>query len=192
MEKLKLLLEIYVTFFKLGAMSFGGGYAMIPLIEREVVEKKKWVDKEIIVDIFAVSESLPGAIALNSSAFVGYSICGIPGTVAALLGNFTPSMLIVLTLVALFEQISSNPVIKSALKGVYATIVGLICYAGYKIGKTALKDKLSIVIMLTALVLTTLLSIKPIPIILGGVILGAILSSVKTTRGIKNKTDIKK
>ncbi len=165
---------------------------MIPLIEREVVEKKKWVDKEIIVDIFAVSESLPGAIALNSSAFVGYSICGIPGTVAALLGNFTPSMLIVLTLVALFEQISSNPVIKSALKGVYATIVGLICYAGYKIGKTALKDKLSIVIMLTALVLTTLLSIKPIPIILGGVILGAILSSVKTTRGIKNKTDIKK
>lgn len=77
-SKLRLLAEIYFTFLKLGSVSFGGGYAMISLIEREIVNEKKWVEKEKIIDIFAVSESLPGAIALNSSAFVGFSIAGIP------------------------------------------------------------------------------------------------------------------
>lgn len=192
MEKFKLLLDIYLTFLRLGAMSFGGGYAMIPLIEREVVEKKKWVDKEKIVDIFAVAESLPGAIALNSSAFVGYSIGGIPGTVAALLGNLTPSVLIILSLSILFAQVSSNPVVKSAFRGVYPTIVGLICYAGYKIGKTALRDKLCISVMLVAFILTTFLHVKPIPIIIGGAVLGVILSVVKTTHSIKDETEVKK
>ena len=128
-DKLKLLSQIYISFLKLGSMSFGGGYAMIPLIEREAVEEKKWVEKEKLVDVFAVSESLPGAIALNSSAFVGYTVAGTPGAVAALAGNLTPSVIIVLTLSVLFARYSDNPVVSSAFSGIYPVITGLILYA---------------------------------------------------------------
>ena len=110
-SKLRLLAEIYFTFLKLGSVSFGGGYAMISLIEREIVNEKKWVEKEKIIDIFAVSESLPGAIALNSSAFVGFSIAGIPGAIAALLGNLTSPVIIVLTLMIIFANIKDYPVV---------------------------------------------------------------------------------
>ncbi|HHV59624.1 MAG TPA: chromate transporter [Clostridiaceae bacterium] len=176
-----------MTFFKLGAISFGGGYAMIPLIEGEVVENKKWVDKEKIVDIFAVAESLPGAIAINTSAFVGYSIAGIPGTVAALLGNLTPSVFIILVLSIMFAQVSSNTVVKSAFRGIYPAIVGLICYAGYKIGRTSVKDIFSLCIMVLAFVAATFLNIEPIPIIISGAILGVILAVFKTTKRVKNE-----
>lgn len=103
---LKLLLEVFIVFFKLGCFSFGGGYAAIPLIEKEVVQNKKWLEQEKIIDIFAVSQALPGAIALNSSAFVGYSIAGIPGAIAALLGNLVPSVFIVFLLISLLFNIA--------------------------------------------------------------------------------------
>lgn len=119
---------------------------MIPLIEREVVEKKRWVEKEKIVDIFAVAESLPGATALNTSAFVGYSVAGIPGAIFALLGNMTPSIIIVLTLSILFIKFSTYTAVKAAFKGIYPVIVGLIAYASYKIGKTAIKDRTGVII----------------------------------------------
>lgn len=164
----KLLLEIFISFLKLGSVSFGGGYSMIPLIEREVVENKKWIDKEKVVDIFAVSESLPGAIALNSSTFVGYSVAGVPGALAALLGNMLPSVVIVLTLSVLFQKVSSYPVVKSAFRGIYPAIVGLISYAALKIGKTAITDYLTIIIALSAFILTMLLHITPVLVIIFG------------------------
>lgn len=178
-SKWKLLAEIYTTFLKLGSISFGGGYSMIPLIEREVVDEKKWVDKERIVDIFAVSESLPGAIALNSSAFVGYAVAGIPGAVAALLGNMTPSVLIVLTLSVLFSKISTYPVVKSAFRGVYPAIVGLIAYAAFKIGKTAIKDILCILIAIAAFCMVMFWHFDPVGVILGGAAAGLMLTFVR-------------
>lgn len=78
-SQLKLLIEIFITFFKIGSFTFGGGYAMIPLIEKEVVENKKWVTPEEVVDVFAVAQSMPGAIAINSSTFIGYKISGKKG-----------------------------------------------------------------------------------------------------------------
>lgn len=182
----KQLLEIYISFFKLGCFSFGGGYSMIPLIEHEVVENKKWVDKEKIVDIFAVSESLPGAIALNSSAFVGYSVARIPGSLIALLGNMTPSVLIILTLSILFEQISSYPVVQSAFRGVYPTIVGLILYAAYKIGKTALKDTICVVIMLLAFAATMFFHFLPVYVIICGAVVGIGITMLRSLGNVKN------
>ncbi len=178
-KKFKLLLEIYIAFFKLGSISFGGGYSMIPLIEREVVEDKKWVDKQKIIDIFAVSESLPGAIGLNSSAFVGYSVAGIPGAIFALLGNLTPSVIIVLTLSVVFMKFNNNPSVKSAFRGIYPAIVGLVAYASYKMGKTALEDKACIGIMIVTFCCSMFLQIDPIPLIVSGAIAGVVISSVK-------------
>lgn len=119
LENLKLLLQIYISFLKLGFVSFGGGYSVMPLIQIEVVENRKWVEREKIVDIFAVSGSLPGAIALNSSTFVGYSVARIPGALAALLGNVTPSVFIVLILNILFTKYGAYPGVKSAFRGIY-------------------------------------------------------------------------
>lgn len=178
-NKFKQLSEIYISFFKLGCVGFGGGYSMIPLIEREVVEEKKWVGKEKIVDVFAVSESLPGATALNTSAFVGYSVAGIPGAIAALLGNMTPSVVIVLVLSTLFAKFSSYPAVKSAFKGIYPVIVGLVSYAAYKIGKTAIKDLTGLIIAVLAFCGSLFFNLEPIPLIISGAAAGLAINSVR-------------
>lgn len=158
---------------------------MIPLIEREVVENKKWVEKEKIVDIFAVSESLPGAIALNASTFVGFSVAGFRGALAALLGNVTPSIAIVLTLSALFSRYSSNPLVKAAFRGIYPVIVGLIIYAAYKIGKTALKDGIGFIIAIATLIGSLYFKIEPIPLIVAGAMAGIVISSIRSMKALK-------
>lgn len=181
------MLELYWTFFKLGCVSFGGGYSMIPLIEREVVEEKKWVDKDNIVDIFAVSESLPGAIALNSSAFVGYSVAGIRGSLSALVGNMTPSVIIVLTLSVLFQQISSNPLAQAAFRGIYPAIVGLIAYAAYKIGKLALRDKVCVAIMILSFIAAMFFHLEPVKIIIAGALSGVAITYSRMHIAIKRE-----
>lgn len=178
-NNLSKLIEIYSVFFKLGSISFGGGYAMIPLIEREVVEEKKWLDKERVIDIFAVAESLPGAIGINSSALVGFSVKGIPGALAATLGNITPSVIIVLILSILFVEFSTYAVVQSAFNGIRPAIIGLISYAAYKIGKTAIKDFTCIVIMILAFCAIMFFKVHPIIIIVSGAICGLSIVSVK-------------
>jgi chromate transporter len=177
-NSLKLLIEIYITFFKLGSISFGGGYSMIPLIEHEVVDEKKWLDKDKIIDVFAISQSIPGAIAMNASGFVGYSIAGIPGAIAAMIGNVTPSVVIVLTLVAVFSKISTYPIVKAAFRGVYPVIVSMIAFAAYKIGKTAIQDLICAGIAIIAFGLILFLNFDPIVVIILSAAAGLILALV--------------
>lgn len=186
---IKQLREVYFTFLKLGCVGFGGGYSMIPLIEREIVDKKKWVEKEKIVDIFAVAESLPGATALNTSAFVGYSIARIPGAISALLGNVTPSVIIVLTLSILFQKYSSIPEVKAAFRGIYPVIVGLILYAAYKIGKSAVKDVTGIIIVVLTFGLSLFLHVEPIPLIIAGAIVGVTIMTIRSKHANKKKDE---
>jgi len=189
MKKTKLFLQLYITFLKVGLMSFGGGYAAISLIEKEVVEVKKWVDKEKIVDIFAVAQSLPGAIALNSSAFIGYSIAGIRGAIAALVGNLTSPVIIVLILSIVYGQIKDYPSVSSAFTGIYPVIIALVLYAGYKIGKTAVKDAAGVIIMLCALYLALFAGVSPIPLIISGAAAGIIITTVKNLLAQRHKKD---
>ncbi len=190
LQRLRFLWNIYITFLRLGSISFGGGYAMLSLMEREVVEEKKWVEKEKIVDIFAVAESLPGAIALNSSAFVGFSISGITGAVAALLGNLTSPVVIVLVLSIIYNRIKDLPAVVSAFTGIYPAIVGLILYAAYKIGKTAIRDRAGIIIALASFMLGTFLHQPPIPVILSGALAGLSLETIHTGRKQNNLLSI--
>jgi len=186
----RLLRDIYISFFKLGCVSFGGGYSMIPLIEREVVDNRKWVDKEKVVDIFAVAESLPGAIALNASTFVGCSVAGTPGAIAALLGNVTPSVVIVLVLSILFSKFSTYPEVKSAFRAIYPVIVGLILYAAYKIGRTAIKDIIGVFIAVAVFIASLFLHIEPIPLIIAGAVIGIAISCIKPIINAKSNTKI--
>ncbi len=190
-NKFKLLLEIYITFFKLGCFSFGGGYAAIPLIEREVIDEKRWLDREKIVDVFAVAQSLPGAIVLNASAFVSYSIAGMWGAVLALLGNLTPPLFIVLALSVFFKIFGSNPVVQAAFYGIRPAVVGLIFYAAYKMGRTAIKDNAGIVIMMVAFLGLLFFNefLHPVIVIICGAIAGITLTSLK--KGLMNNEEDK-
>ena len=176
-NKLKLLADIYMTYCKLGLVGFGGGFSIIPLIERKVVEDKKWVEKEKMIDIMSVASSLPGATALNSSAFAGYAVAGVPGAVCALLGNMTPSVVIVLSLSILFLHFSALSAVKSAFTGIYPVIVAMIAYAAFSFGKTAIRDVPGIVLAVLALSCSLFFDVGPVPLLVFGALAGIAVQS---------------
>lgn len=182
-----LIIQIFLTFFKIGPTTFGGGYAMIPMIEREVVAKKKWVKHEDITDIFAIAESIPGAIAINSATFIGYQIAGRKGAIAALLGILLPTFMIVILLSIGFLYVQGNPRVDAAFQGIRPAIVALITYAGYKIGQTAIYDKTTIVTMILTVCALLMLKIHPVLIILIGMLTGLILVKIKKSLGMDVK-----
>lgn len=189
---LRLLIEMFITFFKIGAFTFGGGYAMIPLIEREVISNKGWIkDEEEIIDVFAVAESIPGAIAINSSTFVGYKIAGRIGAVVAACGVILPSFIIITLIAAFFSKFQNNPIVKAAFMGIRSTVVALILMAAIKVGKKSIKDKISALICIVTIMLVLVLDIHAIFAILGGAMVGVIIyfSSPKKVAQITGKGD---
>lgn len=185
--KENLIFQIFLTFFKIGPTTFGGGYAMIPMIEREVVTKKKWVKRSDITDVFAIAESVPGAIAINSATFIGYQIAGRKGAIAALLGILLPTSTIVILLSIGYLYVQDNPRVDAAFQGIRPAIVALITYAGYKIGQTAIYDKTTIVTMVLTVCILISFQIHPVLIILLGILTGFILVKAKETLGIHVK-----
>ncbi|MCR2820592.1 chromate transporter [Lederbergia panacisoli] len=185
----KLVLQIFLTFLKIGPITFGGGYAMIPMIEREVVTKKNWIQSKDVADIFAIAGSAPGAIAINSAVFIGYRIAKIKGAFAALLGILLPTFLIVIILSITFIYVRENPIIDAAFQGIRPAIVALIAFAAYKIGKTALYDKTSIVTAALTIAALFYLNIHPAFIILIGLFIGIILVKVKNKLGFATKLE---
>lgn len=181
--------SIFWTFFKIGPVTFGGGYAMIPLIEREIVDKKGWLTTEDIADVFAISESVPGAIALNSSTFVGYRVAGVRGAVAAMLGVLLPTFLIVLALCVLFLQVRDNPKIEAAFKGIRPAIVALIVFAGVKIGHTAVVDKTTLLLVCATVLILLWVHLNPVLVIASGGLIGILLVSLRAKLGIPVELD---
>lgn len=123
---MKLVLELFFSFFKIGAFTFGAGYAMIPMIEKEVVEKKKWFEREDFYDRFTLAQSAPGPFSLNTAVFVGYKVKGVPGALAAVLGAVLPSFFIILLIALYLGGYKDNPTVASAFKGIRPAVVALI------------------------------------------------------------------
>ena len=134
-EKLKRARRLFVTFFRIGAFTFGGGYAMVPLIEREVVAERKWLRHEEVLDMFAIGQTAPGVIAINVSIFVGHRVAGILGAVAAVLGMVLPSLVFMSVVAMCFEQIKDNAWVGHAFSGVRAGVLVLILSAVQKLAK---------------------------------------------------------
>ena len=120
------LATIFVSFLKIGMFTFGGGYAMLPLIERELITKRKWIEQKEFLDLLTLAQSVPGPIAVNTSVFVGYKVRGLRGAAAALLGTVTPSFVIILAIAIFFAGIRQNPVVDAAFKGMRPAVVALI------------------------------------------------------------------
>lgn len=178
-KRISFLLEIFTTFFRVGAFTFGGGLAMLPLFEREVIENRGWVEKEDILDIYAISQSLPGVIAVNASTFIGYRLAGVPGAVAAITGVMAPSLLVIVAIATVFTQFRQNFYVAKALKGIRAAVAALIFLAAYRIGKASLKGVFGFAVAIGAFMFTLLTDINVIYTILAGGLLGIIVSKMR-------------
>lgn len=128
---------LFKTFFKIGAFTLGGGYAMIPIIEAEVVDKNQWVTKDDFVDIIAMSQSCPGVFAANMSIFIGYKLKKIPGALCACLGTVLPSFVIILSIAMFFRQFQDNKVVAAMFNGIRPAVVALIAAPTFSLAKSA-------------------------------------------------------
>ena len=182
MKKPRTILEIFLTFLKIGAFTFGGGYAMIPLIQRETVEKKSWVSDDDILEIVAIAESTPGPIAINAATFVGYRTCGFLGAWAATLGGVLPSFLIIFTLSAVLELVNELPAVRYAFMGIRAGVLALILKALWSMYRKAPKELVSYLIMAAAFVAVAFLGIDAIWIIVACALIGILLSLLAERR----------
>lgn len=185
----RLLWEIFITFSRIGPVTFGGGYAMIPIIEREVVVKKKWMKLKDVSEIFAIAESVPGAIAINSATFIGHRVAGVAGAIVAMAGIIIPTFLIVLVLGICFLLFKDSPKIEAAFQGIRPAIVALITFAGYKIAKMAVIDKTTLVTAGVTVICLLFLHVHPVLIILSGGIVGILLVKIRDHLGYKTKLD---
>ena len=183
--KWKRAATLFVTFLKIGAFTFGGGYAMIPLIQREVVEQHKWITDEDILEIVAIAESTPGPIAINSATFVGYRVCGVLGAACATLGVVLPSFVIILTIAGILQQFREVQAVQYAFNGIRAGVLALIFKALWSMYKQCPKNPVSYVIMGAAFLCVAVFSISVLPIILGCAAVGLITSLWSARRAKK-------
>lgn len=177
--------QIFWSFFKIGPVTFGGGYAIIPVIEKEVIEKQRWVKEKEAAEIFTISGSIPGAIGVNSATFIGYKLAGIRGAIAALIGIMLPTFIIVIILAMAYLYLKENPKISAAFEGIRPAIVALIFYAGIRMSKSAIQDKTTFATVVITVLLLFLLqnTIHPVFIILSGGAAGIILVRLKQKLG---------
>ena len=121
-----MLFKLFITFFKIGLFTFGGGYAMIPLIQREVIDRQKWIRKQDFLDMLVLAQSTPGPIAVNTSVFVGYKVAGVAGAVMATLGTILPSFMVILMLALFFAEVRENRYVDAAFRAMRPAVVALI------------------------------------------------------------------
>lgn len=183
MKNGKLLWRIFYTFFKIAPVTFGGGYAMIPVIEREIVTKRQWLEPEEVTDVFALAGSVPGAIAINSATFVGYRLAGILGAVVATIGIMIPTFVIVLMLGIFYSAFKENPKIEAAFEGIRPAVVALITFAAYKLKGAAIIDKTTLSAFALSISLLLFLHVHPFVVIVLGACAGMVLVSVRDKLG---------
>ena len=148
MKKIKTLLTLFLTMFKIGLFTFGGGYAMVAIIERELVEKKKWIEHEEFMDVIAIAESTPGPIAINSATYIGYKMAGFFGSLFATLGVVLPSFIIIVIISLFYEQFIQIELVKYAFNGIQACVAYLILSAGLKMFKKLKKTVLNVILFI--------------------------------------------
>ena len=178
MNKYKKTLKLFATFFKIGSFTFGGGYAMIPLIQHEVAEKKKWISDEDILEIVAIAESTPGPIAINSATFVGYRVCGVLGSVAATLGVVLPSFIIILAISFVLSAFQELRAVKYAFMGIRSGVLALVLKALISMFKKCPKGWVSYIVMSFATAIGIFTNVNVFLIIIISALFGLVTYSI--------------
>ena len=184
------LLSLFLAFFKIGSVTFGGGLAMLPILERELVERKKWTTSEELLDYYAISQSTPGVIAVNVATFVGYKRRGVAGGIAATLGVVAPSIIII-TLIALFiSNFESIGWVQRALKGINVVVAALLTYSVFNLSKKTVKKWWHALFLLGSFSLIYFLKVKSFWIIIISASCGILIGLIQM-RLVKNKAEKK-
>ena len=178
----KKLWALFATFFKIGAFTFGGGYAMIPLIQKEAVEKHKWVTDDDILEIIAIAESTPGPIAINSATFVGYRTAGVLGAFCATLGVVLPSFCVILAISYVLQQFQDIMAVQYAFNGIRAGVLALLFKALWSMYQKSPKGWASYVVMAAAFVLTAFLKVNVLLVIVACGVFGLVTALMAERR----------
>ncbi len=170
----KELFSLFLTFFRIGLFTFGGGYAMIPQIQRELVDKRKWVDESYFVDSILVTQSVPGPVVVNLSIYLGYKFAGIAGVIACLLGVVLPSFFIILLIAVFLSRFAGLPIVEKIFLGIRPAVVGLIVYAAIKLSKNFQWSGKALILLLLSFSVNVFLGVSPVFIIVGAILIGVI------------------
>lgn len=171
---MKDLWNLFITFSRIGLFTFGGGYAMLPMLQKEVVEKAGWATESEIMDYFAVGQCTPGVIAVNTSTFIGYKQKGILGGISATLGVIFPSVVIITAIASILNNFSDYPIVQHAFAGIRIVVAALVLNVVIKMYKSAVVDWIGITIFIISLFLGLILSLSPIIYIIAAAIIGII------------------
>mgnify|MGYP003440922913 FL=1 len=184
---IKNYLQLWGLFFKIGAMTFGGGLAMLPILERELSEKRDWATKDQLLDYYAIGQSTPGIIAVNVATFIGFNRGGILGGIVATLGIVTPSIIIITFLASFISSYSDISWVKKILAGINVAVAAILTKAAWDFGKKTIKNILGLLIFIASFVAVYFLKIDTVIIIGVSAIIGVILHLISSKKALKNK-----
>ena len=173
--RFKLLCQLFISFAKIGVMTFGGGLAMLPMLERELVENKKWVKTEEILDYYAVGQCTPGIIAVNTATFVGYKQSKVLGAIFATVGVVFPSVVIISVIAAVLSNFADIPAVQHAFAGIRIAVCALITSAVIKLAKSNVKNLVQIIIAVASFVIIAVFGASPVVVVIGSAVAGLVL-----------------
>ena len=177
------LWDLFVAFAKVGVLTFGGGYAMIPILEREIVDKQGWASSEELMDYYAVGQCTPGVIAVNTATFIGRKVAGVPGGIVATAGVVFPSVVIITVIAGILSNFADIPAVPSAVSGIRVCVCVLIFNAVVKLWKAAVPDKATLVLAVLVFVLSFFLKLSPVVFVVFCAAAGILL----TRLGVRGK-----
>lgn len=187
-SKFEIWKELYVSFFKIGILTFGGGLAMLPMLKREVVDKHHWCDEEQMLDIYAIGQCTPGIIAVNTATYIGFQEAGILGGIIATIGEVTPSLLIIILVASVLKQYMDNAILLHAFSGIRIVVCALMLDTVVTMAKKGIKNWLGVVLFLGAILLATFTPISTVVIIIIAGFVGVIYDRLHKGHGnIGNK-----
>ncbi|MEG2353628.1 MAG: chromate transporter [Clostridium sp.] len=170
------LFDLFKTFFRIGGLTFGGGYAMLPMLEKEVVESRQWATSEELLDYYAVGQTTPGIIAVNTATFVGYKVRGVLGALFATMGVVFPSLVIIMIIATCLQSFSKFEVVQNAFSGIRVVVAVLILNAIIKLWKNSVTDKFGVAIFILIFICGSILKISSIYMVISAAIVGLIIT----------------
>ena len=191
-DKIKNLFNLYFSFAKIGTFTIGGGLAMMPMMQSELIEKRKWITDEELIDYYAVGQSTPGIVAVNVATFVGYKQMGIIGGIFATLGMVTPSLVIIMILAGLINSINDYPVVKKALKGINVAVAALLTSTIINFMKKTIKKFTNAIFMMISFLLVFVFKLPSFWIILFALLIGVVLTYKEKKKVAAVEEDSKK
>ena len=175
-------LDLFFTFARIGACTFGGGYAMLPILQREIVDKRGWTTEDELMDYSAIGQCTPGVIAVNTSTFIGYKTHGLPGAVAATAGMISPSLVIIIIIAAFIQQFAHLEVVQNAFAGIRIAVCALVLQSVWKMAKKGVVDVPTAVILVITFIAVAFLGISPVTMVVVAAAAGILVNLIRRRR----------